>query len=117
MNDYFKNGIAQFNRGSYFEAHVEWEEVWKALPVSPKKRFIQGMIKIAAALYKYKSDELPGMEKLLEKGVALLIENRAAASRLDVGMFLSALQTFYNKYLTGPDKVAGRDLPRIIDIG
>lgn len=112
--DHFQNGIEQFNRGCYFEAHVEWEEVWKALPVSPKKKFVQGMIKIAAALYKYEKKEFSGMENLFNKGTDLLTENRDVAIGLDVEMFLSALKTFHNKYLVGPDKDESAGLPQII---
>ncbi len=43
-------GIAEFNRGDYFEAHERWEELWHDT-AGPDRRFYQGLIQAAVAVY------------------------------------------------------------------
>jgi hypothetical protein len=41
-------GAAWFNGRRYFEAHEDWEAVWNEA-VDPQRRWLQGMIQVAAA--------------------------------------------------------------------
>jgi uncharacterized protein len=45
-----KEGIEIFNRAEFFDAHEVLEDVWRAAPEEEKK-FLQGIIQIAVALY------------------------------------------------------------------
>ena len=49
--DAFARGVELFNRGSYYEAHEVWEELWLELEDEPKL-FLQGLIQLAAAYHK-----------------------------------------------------------------
>ncbi len=42
-------GIEEFRKGRFFEAHEEWETLWM-VSTGTEKRFLQGLIQLAAAL-------------------------------------------------------------------
>ena len=63
----FERGIAQFNRGEFFNAHETWEEIWLAAP-EPDKTFLQGIIQVAAAFHHFQRDNRAGAESLLRAG-------------------------------------------------
>jgi uncharacterized protein len=44
------DGRAAFNRGDFFLAHDVWEEVWRSC-VGPDRRWLQGLIQVAAGLH------------------------------------------------------------------
>lgn len=43
-------GILFFNRGDYFDAHEVWEHLWQNTDAADR-RFYQGLIQVAVALY------------------------------------------------------------------
>ena len=45
-----KEGIDLFNRAEFFDAHEVLEDIWRAAPQEEKK-FLQGIIQVAVALY------------------------------------------------------------------
>ena len=49
---FFREGIALFNQGRFFEAHEAWEEIWRSTTPEPKNLF-QGLIQVAAALHQF----------------------------------------------------------------
>ena len=63
----FAQGIAQFNRGEFFNAHETWEEIWLTAP-EPDKTFLQGIIQVAAAFHHFQRDNRAGAESLLRTG-------------------------------------------------
>lgn len=64
----FQKGVALFNAGHYFEAHEVWEDLWRSLPL-PERRFLQGLIQIAAGFHKYNVlHHKEGGRSLLRKG-------------------------------------------------
>jgi uncharacterized protein len=67
----FRRGLEEFNTERFFEAHEVWEEVWLA-SAEPEKRFLQGIIQIAAAFHHYQRDNLLGTRSLLEAGLGRL---------------------------------------------
>jgi FMN phosphatase YigB (HAD superfamily) len=46
---FFEKGIEDFHSGKFFEAHEEWEELWKK-STGRDKVFLQGLIQLAAGL-------------------------------------------------------------------
>jgi hypothetical protein len=67
----FARGVELFNTRRFFDAHEVWEEIW--LPATGhEKRFLQGLIQIAAAFHHHSRGNLPGTESLLRAGVAKL---------------------------------------------
>jgi len=67
----FRRGLEEFNTERFFEAHEVWEEVWLA-SAEPEKRFLQGIIQIAAAFHHYQRGNLLGTRSLLEAGLGRL---------------------------------------------
>jgi predicted metal-dependent hydrolase len=108
-----EKGIRMFNQCLYKEAHEEWEKIWKHLQSSPEKSFLQGLIMITTAFHKYERDEFSGMEKLFGKGIRLVRENRQAAFGIDIEKFLGSADKFWNRYLSGREKLQISDLPKI----
>lgn len=69
----FREGVAAYERGAYYEAHERWEELWRIEPDGPRKRFLQGLIQVAAALHKLLSmKSVPGATRLFQKARAHL---------------------------------------------
>jgi len=94
----FEKGIELFNKGMFFEAHEEWEELWHSTDESPEKHFIQGMIMVAAAMHHYKKKEYKGTEKLLGKAIKILEENKNAKVPVDKEAFLRDTASFYEGF-------------------
>jgi len=67
----FARGVELFNARRFFDAHEVWEEIW--LPATGhEKRFLQGLIQIAAAFHHHSRKNLLGTESLLRAGVTKL---------------------------------------------
>jgi predicted metal-dependent hydrolase len=64
-------GIQQYNDGYFFEAHETWEELWLPSPW-PARRFLQGLIQVAAAFVHLMRHEYPGTVGLLDAALAKL---------------------------------------------
>jgi predicted metal-dependent hydrolase len=64
-------GVAQYNGGFFFEAHETWEELWLQSPW-PFRRFLQGLIQLAAAFVHLMRHEYPGTVRLLNEALAKL---------------------------------------------
>ena len=90
-------GISLFNRGMYFEAHEAWEKVWISLDESPEKSFIQGLIKIAAALHHYRRKEFDGAVRLLESGAVLIRRSLENPWLIDAPGLLDQVKIFSRK--------------------
>ena len=50
----YLQGIELFNRGEFFEAHHQWEEVWLD-DKGPSNEFYKGLIQVAIALHHFMS--------------------------------------------------------------
>ena len=61
------HGIELFNRAEFFDAHEVLEDVWRAAPAEEKK-FLQGMIQVAVALYHYGNGNSIGARSVLRRG-------------------------------------------------
>lgn len=72
----FTRAVTHFNALAFFEAHEEWEDLWQRLPECDARRFVQGMIQIAAGFYKLLSVKQPASAaRLLSRGVVKLREH------------------------------------------
>lgn len=45
----WREGVEEFNRGQYWEAHEKWERGWKGLP-EPERTWVQAWIQLAGVL-------------------------------------------------------------------
>jgi len=63
----FRRGVRLLNEGAYFEAHEVLEDVWREAPHAEKK-FLQGLIQVAVALYHHSRGNRVGACSLLARG-------------------------------------------------
>jgi len=61
------HGVELFNRGQFFDAHEVLEDVWRAAPHAQKK-FLQGLIQVAVALYHHGNGNSVGARSVLRRG-------------------------------------------------
>jgi uncharacterized protein len=59
-------GIALFNRANFFDAHEALEDIWRAAP-GPEKKFLQGLIQVAVALYHHGNGNVIGARSVLRR--------------------------------------------------
>jgi predicted metal-dependent hydrolase len=67
----YREGLEAFNSSRFFEAHELWEDVWRETP-EPDKKFLQGLIQVAAAFHHHSRANLLGMQRQLQAGLLKL---------------------------------------------
>lgn len=91
-------GAKLFDEGRFFEAHEAWEEHWLVEKDETRKRVLQGLIQIAAALHKlFVMKRADSAERLLAKGLAKLEASpltTAQTEALDLAAFCDGIRTF-----------------------
>ncbi|HEY0591496.1 MAG TPA: DUF309 domain-containing protein [Thermoanaerobaculia bacterium] len=76
-------GVDLFNRGAYWEAHEAWEELW--LDAGPElRRFVQGLIQLAAAWHHVRRGNRRGAERLFRSGLEKLSAYPTRYAGIDV---------------------------------
>jgi len=71
VHDGLATGLAQIERGEYFEAHETLEDVWRAADPA-EKDFFQGLVHVAVAWYQAGRGNRVGCERQLEKAARRL---------------------------------------------
>ena len=59
----YLQGIEKFNECDYYECHEVWEELWTEYR-GPSRKFYQGLIQAAVALYHFGNGNIRGARKL-----------------------------------------------------
>lgn len=62
----FKKGLALYQKGSFFDAHEEWETLWTDYYL-PDRLFIQGLIQLSVSFVHLSNDNMIGAKSLLNK--------------------------------------------------
>ena len=62
----YLEGLELFNRAAFFDAHEALEDVWRAAPPAEKK-FLQGLIQVAVALYHHGNGNSVGARSVLRR--------------------------------------------------
>lgn len=81
-------GVQQYNEGYFFEAHEIWEGLWMQSPW-PTRRFLQGLIQVAAAFVHFVRHEYPGTVRLLGHAHEKLADFAPRYMGVDVDRLLS----------------------------
>ena len=67
LPDDLGHGVALFNQADFFDAHEALEDIWRAAP-GPEKKFLQGLIQVAVALYHHGNGNTIGVRSVLRRG-------------------------------------------------
>ncbi len=76
-------GIAQFNRGEYWDQHETLEDLWIEED-DPVRHLYQGILQIGVAFHHWGRGNYRGADALLERGLAYLQPFRPACMGIDV---------------------------------
>jgi predicted metal-dependent hydrolase len=76
-------GVEEFNRAYYFEAHETLEDLWRETS-GPLRLFYQGLIQLAVALYHLSNGNRRGALNLLSKGLDKLAAYQPVCQGIDV---------------------------------
>jgi len=82
-------GIVSFNECDYYESHEQWEELWTDYR-GPSRKFYQGLIQAAVALYHFGNGNIRGARKLHASASDYLEPYKPKLLGLDVEAFLTA---------------------------
>lgn len=86
----FARGVSLHNAHKFFEAHEEWELLWRAEKRPDIRLLLQGLIQITAAFHKLFVMRKPASaEKLLARGMAKLENAPDAYEGVDLKRFRS----------------------------
>lgn len=84
-------GIDLYHAGFLWEAHEQWESVWRATADPERRDFLQGLVQIAASVLKARMGNARGAEKLARRA-------REHLARVDgercMGLLLAPLRAF-----------------------
>ncbi len=85
-------GIVHFNACDYYESHEVWEELWTEYR-GPSRKFYQGLIQAAVALYHFGNGNLRGARKLHASVHGYLEPYAPRHLGLDIDSFLRVFDT------------------------
>jgi uncharacterized protein len=94
-------GIVRFNSGDFFEAHEVWEDLWHDTP-GPDRRFYQGLIQAAVAVYHASNRNARGARRLFQSGRRYMSAYPTRRLGLDISAFWAALEDALADFLTEP---------------
>ncbi|HVY47044.1 MAG TPA: DUF309 domain-containing protein [Minicystis sp.] len=77
------HGLAEFERGRFFEAHERWEDAWRSAS-EPVRTWIQGLIQLAAAFHKLRAGALAPAARLASRAAEKLDGSARALDGIDL---------------------------------
>ncbi len=87
----YLKGIECFNECDFYESHEVWEELWTEYRGTSRK-FYQGLIQAAVALYHFGNGNIRGAKKLYYSARDYLTPYRPHHLGLDLEKFLSEFE-------------------------
>jgi predicted metal-dependent hydrolase len=104
-----RRGIAEFNRGDFFEQHETLEELWRAEP-RPIRRLYQGILQIGVAFHHIRRNNHHGAVYMLTRGSMYLRPFAPACQGIDVAALLAAAaRALAEVERLGPGRLDGFD--------
>jgi uncharacterized protein len=111
----YLGGVRFFNEEDFFEAHEVWEDLWLNT-AGPERRFYQGLIQAAVALYHFGNGNLRGAVKLYNSSLGYLDQFRPEYQGLDLEAFRTQMERCFAEALASPGKPVSLEdelIPRI----
>lgn len=95
MDEAFLSGVRLFDEARFFEAHEAWETHWLIETQETRRRFLQGLIQIAAAFHKRLDKNAPeAAARLFARGLAKLDACPGVVEELSLGPFCDGVRAF-----------------------
>jgi uncharacterized protein len=107
----YQKGLEAFNSGHFYEAHEHWEEVWLETP-DPDKKFLQGLIQVAAAFHHHSRSNRKGTRNLLQAGLLKLEYFPAVHGGLEIEALRVSVRSWLAALNAG-ENTEHANLPRI----
>jgi predicted metal-dependent hydrolase len=98
----YLGGILLFNEGDFFEAHEVWEALWLDSS-GPARKFYQGLIQAAVALYHFGNGNLRGAAKLFHSSRDYLNAFGPRYLGLDLAGFAAQMDRCFAEVLAQAD--------------
>jgi hypothetical protein len=111
----FRAGIEHFNAGRYYEAHEDWEDLWRTLE-GTDRLFVQALIQASVALHHLLRGNLAGARQLARSTFSKLALIPSSMWGVDCEALGADLAAVLDPVLRsgGPEPPAGAGgLPRI----
>jgi predicted metal-dependent hydrolase len=110
-------GIEEFNRGEFFEQHETLESAWRAEP-RPIRELYQGILQVGLACYQIERGNLPGAQKMFDRGLRRLRRFAPECLGIDVARLIADAERLRDEaQRLGPERVAELDralVPHIV---
>jgi predicted metal-dependent hydrolase len=100
-------GIDLFNRREFFDAHEVWEDLWHDTS-GPDRRFYQGLIQAAVAVYHAGNGNVPGARRLFHSGRRYMSDFPAGHLGLNAMAFWIEMERALADFLTDPPQTSAR---------
>ncbi len=94
----YVEGIRLFNEREFFECHEVLEELWSET-LGPERKFYQGLIQAAVALFHFGNENLGGARKLYESSRGNLEPYRPYCQGIDLDEFLGEMKSCFQELL------------------
>jgi predicted metal-dependent hydrolase len=105
-------GIELFNVHRFFDAHEAWEELWLA-STGDEKRFLQGLIQLAAGYHHVqRGTARPGGIRLLEKAAAKLVHFDDGFMEVSFAQAVAAARA-HAKRLENGEQIGAFEFPKL----
>ena len=98
----YLGGILCFNAHDFFEAHEVWESLWLDC-AGPERRFYQGLIQAAVALYHFSNGNLRGAQKLYRTSKAYMENYETPYLGLDRAAFWQQMERCFATLFADPN--------------
>jgi predicted metal-dependent hydrolase len=114
----YREGLRLFNEEDFFECHEVFEELWSESQGDDKK-YLQGMIQAAVALFHFGNENFGGAKKLYNSAHQKLTPLGSPYMGIDLTRFLGDFEACFHELITNteayPTTVALQDelVPRI----
>jgi uncharacterized protein len=92
-------GLAYYARADFFEAHEQWESVWRKAN-GTEKTLLHGLIQLAVALCHHQRGNRKGTASLLEKSLRHLALCPDAYAGIDVARLCVELRAWHTSIAT-----------------
>ena len=109
LSDLARLGVAEFNRGDYFEQHEYLEAAWMA-EERPIRALYQGILQVGLAFLQIERGNWQGALKMFRRGLPKLRALPARCQGIDLATFRAAAEAIHREVSElGPERLAEFD--------